>query len=212
MVGSLKDCRADARLVAARLDLGDRGGVEPWIASIESAGAMEREASSKLAPFWMFPQDRFLAAHAERILASNAASAGFTPEFLGIASFRVQLLAVLENGTSAIGTAWRDEKGVSFGAVMLAGPGRGGMKIRQRPDYRDAPAGTRRTLRTKDLAAWNVSSIAGVRLGLDWTQEDRDQAIGEIARFIRENGDHLRVFPEHPTDWTCGRPSIFVKR
>ncbi|MEO5804810.1 MAG: hypothetical protein ABIR24_14900 [Verrucomicrobiota bacterium] len=104
-------------------------------------------------------------------------------------AFRLLILEGLESKAEA-GTIILTDGGFD---IRAEGGSQGGILT---PDAFAPKSGTSVSFRECDHIAHRLSRIVGLpKLELYWPEAKRDEALGEIVRFLKENGDNLKLKP-----------------
>jgi hypothetical protein len=155
----------------------------------------------------MFPDDpvieetsEWLFARPDSPLSPVGMDHGINSPLLTVPAFRRALSSALHDD-SVLGKAIKSSEGV---LSFVLNNGVGGGSNTPEHDPRQAPPGTERPIRAKDLAAWQLSELDGApEFQLDWPESDKNTAIDTIAVFLRIHQDELRAFPAKPQDTSC---------
>jgi hypothetical protein len=213
---TLKSCRADHRVAAARLSVGDAGGAADWAAELRNRATSPSLGIEELAPLWMFPDDPVMQQTAEWLFTrpESPLSPALKHEFVNSALLKVpafrRAVASALGDARVVGKATRSADGVlSFTTTS----GWGGLSMEPGHDPRQAPAGQERPIRLKDLVAWELRSLDGApEFELDWPETDKDAIISELAEFLKAHEDDLRAFPAQLQDTNCPGERVYLNQ
>jgi hypothetical protein len=213
---NLDECKADRRVTAARMSLGDLHAAVDWSATIRDRTAKPDFLTSDLAPLWMFPDDPALSETADRLFTGPEAPLSPAVRFqeiysplLAVPAYRRAVVSTL-NDNSVVGKATRSPEGAL--SYQLKN-GAGGGSSQPGNDPRQVPPGQERQVRVKDLTALELSALDGApEFQPDWPEFNKDTTIAKITEFLKTHEKELRAFPGKPEDMTCPGESVYLKR
>lgn len=212
----LEACRLDSQMTAARIAVGDPAAAAQWVAAIRSDVAKPSFFTHEFAPLWLSPANPVLSAAAQELFANPQAPRSPHRDFSDIHSpllalpvYRAAVLDAL-NDASAYGSATRSADG--YLNIRANNTGWGGATP-DVSDPRNVPRGRERTVRVKDMIAWQLSTLDGApRFQPDWPASDKDPLIAQIADFLKARGDSLRAFPGKLEDTACFPDSVYFSK
>lgn len=207
--GRAEACARDPKVAAARMLLGDTQAAVEWSNAIRRPDDQSfGDHAEDLLPLWLFPNDAALAAAAEWLFAAPeaplapAARPYMVPSpLLRMNSYRKAVLAALEDGSEA-GEVTRQPDGSLSWSARNGASGAGG-EARKNPSTA-APSALTRSFRTKDLIAWQLTSLDGApEFELDWPVSEKDTAIRRLAGLVHEQGGNWQPYPASLEETAC---------
>ena len=215
-VSKLESCRRDASVTSARLAMGDTQAAADWSELIRNRRSPFPLQTSELSPLWMFPNDAVLSQLAESLFSQPDSRLAPGKDFQRVATpllanptYRRAVISALRDNT-VVGSAIRDsETDIS---IRYANGG-GGYPLPGSTDSRHLRVGESRQVRTKDLVAWQLTTIQGFPdFWPDWSELEKDMAASEMAAFLDKHGAELELFPRGPKDAGCLLEKVLLTR
>jgi hypothetical protein len=200
-----------AGLFLLRANLGDAKAVEEyagWVSTLTPA-QVEGYERAVFRPLWRHPEHPAVVKAAAALFEnprspwpqllrthiSHRISDLVRSPLLGLRSFRVPLFAALADKTP-VGTAQPHEGGSL--SIRVDGGWHHGTSYTPADPLVPRPE-TEVRFRRCDLVANSLSAVHGLpRLQLYWPEAERDRALGECVRLLRQYGDRFRYNPAVP--------------